>query len=186
MATSCQVCTHESRAAIEQAILNAKPKAKIARDFGYFYMSKGRQVPNTNAIKRHADRCMKGAYERAHANREKKSGEAIVSRLDMLDAEVDKVIAAVHEGTVVMVGDVPLLDDEGRQVKRHDWRLLLSAVAQGRANAELQAKLAGKVEGDPADLDAIRGHLGNPVARRLLAQLEELAAAQADQTIQGN
>lgn len=179
-AKRCQVCTHPSRLAIEQAILNAKPKSAIARDFGFTYTrsSDGATMPNHKAIARHAGRCMANAYERAVANQENKSGEQIVKRLEQLDEEVDRVIEAARKGFPVMVGDVPLLDDEGRQVMRHDWRLLLAAVREGRANAELVAKLAGKVEGDAGDLEAARRHLESPEARRLLQELERLQAAE--------
>lgn len=174
----CRVCHHPSRLAIEQAILNAKPKSGIARDFGFVYTrgSDGKEMPDHKVIQRHSDRCMAGAYERAVQNQETKSGEQIVKRLEQLDEEVDRVIDAARKGFPILVGDIPLLDDDGRQVLRHDWRLLLAAVREGRANAELTAKLSGRVEGEPEDLDKAREHLQSPEARKLLQQLERLAA----------
>jgi hypothetical protein len=61
---------------------------------------------------------------------------------------------------------------------RYDNRLLLAAISQARANVELIAKLAGKVEADPTDTESVRQHLRSPEARRLLARLDELAAQQ--------
>lgn len=175
----CPVCSHDSRAAIEQAILNGKPRAQVALTFGITYTrgSDGKKVGNASTITRHLKH-MGDAFQKAMDERDLASGEAMAARLRVLEDEVDRVIRRANEGTVVMVGDVPLLDDEGRQIMRYDNRLLLSAVAQARANVELIAKLAGKVENDPTDLDATRHHLRSPEARRLLARLEELAAVE--------
>lgn len=175
---NCRVCHHESRAAIEQAILNAKPKSKIARDFGFTYTRRRDEkiIPDHKVISHHADVCMAGAYERAHADREKASGEAILTRLRSLDDQVDAVLDAARKGDPVVVGDVPLLNEDGTQVVRYDWRLVLAAVREGRANAELAAKLSGRLENDPQDPERIREALADPEARRLLAQLEETLA----------
>lgn len=179
---TCQVCVHESRLAIEQAILNGKPKAAIARTFGFTYTRSkdGKVMPDHKVIARHADRCMAGAYQKAVEERENQSGVAIAARLAYLDEQVDLVITKAREGRPVMVGDVPLLNDDGTEMKAYDWRLLLAAVREGRSNAELVAKLSGRVEHDAEDLDAIRRHLDTPEARKLLARLEELAATQQD------
>lgn len=180
MSARCPVCSHESRAAIEQAILNGKPKATVARTFGFTYTrgADGKVMGNHKVIQKHLDACMGEAFQKALEDRELASGEAMATRLRVLEAEVDKVIERANEGSVVMVGDVPLLDDEGRQVRTYDNRLILAAVREARANVELVAKLAGKVETDPEDLEATRMHLRSPEARRLLARLEELAATQ--------
>lgn len=182
MARQCAVCGHDSRSAIEQAILNGKAMSQVARTFGFTYTRSkdGATVPDHKIVQRHRDQCMPDAYQRSVADRDAETGTAIAARLRRLDDEVDKVIQSANEGQPIMVGDIPLLDDEGRQVMRHDWRLLLAAVREGRANAELLAKLAGKVEGENTDLDAIRAHLSNPKARKMLADLEALAAEQQD------
>lgn len=176
----CPVCSHDSRAAIEQAILNGKPHAQIAKTFGFTYVrgSDDKVMGNHKVIKNHLDH-MGEDFQKAMEDRDLASGEALAARLRVLEAEVDKVIARANEGQVVMVGDVPLLDDEGRQVIRYDNRLILAAIAQARANVELIAKLAGKVEADPTDTEATRQHLRSPEARRLLARLDELAAQEA-------
>lgn len=178
MARPCAVCVHPSRSAIEQAILNGKTATGIARDFGFTYTRSKDQVevPDHRIVTRHRDDHMGRAYQTAMEEREVQSGVAIAKRLEHLDDQVDTVIKAALEGEVVIVGDAPLLDGDGRAVRRHDWRLLLAAVGHGRANAELLAKLAGKVEQDPQDLDAIRRHLESPEARKLLARLEAMAA----------
>lgn len=183
MARQCAVCGHDSRAAIEQAILNGKAMSQVARTFGFLYRrgKDGEMVGDHKIIQRHRDQCMPDAYQRAMADRDNETGTAIAARLRRLDEEVDKVIEDANRGKPVLVGDIPLLDDDGRQVVAHDWRLLLAAVREGRANAELLAKLSGKVEGENTDLDAIRAHLADPKARRLLAELEALAAETQDQ-----
>lgn len=175
----CPVCSHPSRAAIEQAILNGKPKAQVARTFGFTYTrgSDGAQVPDHKKITVHLEH-MGDAFKASVEARDLASGEAMATRLRVLEAEVDKVIERANTGEPVMVGDVPLLNDDGRPVMRYDNRLLLAAIAQARANVELIAKLAGKVEADPTDTEAVRMHLRSPEARRLLARLDELAAAQ--------
>ena len=173
----CPVCSHDSRAAIEQAILNGKPKTQVALTFGFTYTraKDGKVMGNHKVITNHLDH-MGEAFRKAMDDRDLASGEAMAARLRVLEAEVDKVLERANAGQPVLVGDVPLLDDEGRQVMRYDNRLVLAAVAQARANVELMAKLAGKVENDPEDLDAVRAHLQSPKARRLLAELEALAA----------
>jgi len=179
----CPVCSHDSRAAIEQAILNQKPHAQIAKTFGFTYTRSkdGKVMGNHKVIANHLDH-MGEAFREALDAREMASGEAMATRLRVLEAEVDKVLERANEGEVVMVGDVPLLDEEGRQVRRYDNRLILAAIREARGNVELLAKLAGKVENDPEDLDTVRAHLRSPEARRLLARLDELQAeADAEQ-----
>lgn len=182
MSARCPVCSHESRAAIEQAILNGKPKAQIAKTFGFTYIrSKDqREMGNHKTIQNHLDRCMGEAFKASLEGREMASGEAMATRLRVLEAEVDKVLARANEGQPILVGDVPLLDDDGKPLMRYDNRLILAAVREARGNVELLAKLAGKVETDPEDLDATRAHLRSPEARRLLARLDELAAQVQD------
>lgn len=161
--------------------MNGKPAATIAKTFGFTYTrsSDGREVGNHKPIQRHLDKCMGEAFKASIEAREMASGEAMATRLRALEAEVDKVLERANRGTPVLVGDVPLLDDEGRQVLVYDNRLVLAAIREARGNVELLAKLAGKVENDPEDLGALRAHLQSPEARRLLARLEAMAAEQA-------
>lgn len=176
----CPVCSHESRAAIEQALMNGKPKATVAKTFGFTYIrsSDGREIGNHKALQKHVDKCMGEAFQKALADKELASGEAMVTRLRNLEAQVDKVIERANEGRVLMVAGVPLLDDEGKQITVYDDRILLAAVREARANVDLLARLAGKVEGEPADLDTVRRHLTDPRARKALAELEAIAAEQ--------
>lgn len=175
----CPVCSHDSRAAIEQAILNGKPKAQVALTFGFTYVrgSDQKVMGNHKVITNHLEH-MGEAFQKAMEDRDLASGEAMATRLRTLEAEVDKVIARANEGKPLLVGDVPLLDDEGKPIMVYDNRLILAAVSQARANVELIAKLAGKVEADPTDTEAVRQHLRSPEARRLLARLDELSAQQ--------
>jgi len=173
----CRVCSHDSRAAIEQAILNNKPKAQIALTFGFTYTRRkdNKVMGDHKVIANHIDH-MGEAFRAAMDDRDMASGEALAARMRALDAEVDKVIERANDGMPVMVADVPLLNDDGTPVMRYDNRLLLAAVREGRANIEMLAKLAGKVEAEPEDLDLVRAHLQNPKARALLAALEELTS----------
>lgn len=178
MAGRCTVCAHDSRAAIEQALMNGKPKSAVARQFGFTYTRKsdGKVMGDHKIMERHADKCMGEAFRKAIEDRELASGEAMLARLRRLEAEVDTVIERAQKGDPIMSGDIPLLDDDGQIMYRHNDRVLLAAVREARANVELMAKLAGKVEGEPVDLDQVRAHLQTPEARRLIAQLEELQA----------
>jgi hypothetical protein len=191
MAKPCTVCNHPSRLAIEQAILNGKTLSAVATSFGFVYVSKRgtpdeTEKPDHKIIQRHRDNCMAHAYATAMAEREQESGAAIAARLRYLDEQVDTVIQATLKGEPIMVGDVALLHDDGTMVMRHDFRLLLRAVGEGRRNMDLLARLAGKTDTDPADLDAIRAHLESPRARALLAELERLAMEEADRTPTGD
>lgn len=185
MAKPCPVCIHPSRAAIEQAILNRKSSSGIARDFGFTYTrgSDGETMPDHKPIARHRDQCMPQAFATAVREGEVESGTAIAERLKMLDAQVDLVIEKAKQGRPVMVGDVPLLDDAtGEILKSYDWRLLLAAVREGRANAELFIKMSGRADMTPEDLGGLRQHLETPEGRKLLAELEALAMKQDDQS----
>lgn len=177
----CRVCTHDSRPAIEQAILNGKAHAAVAKTFGFTYTRSkdGKVLGDHKVIANHIDH-MGDAFRKAMDERDLASGEALALRLRNLEAEVDKVLERANEGRPVMVGDTPLLDDEGRTVMVYDNRVILAAVAQARANVEMMAKLAGKIETDPEDLDTVRKHLTSPKARRLLAELEALAAQESE------
>lgn len=181
MSARCRVCSHESRAAIEQALMNGKPKATVAKMFGFTYTRRKDQavVGDHKVLENHLNRCMGEAYQKALEDRELASGEAMITRIRALEAQVDLVIERANKGEEVTNNGVPLLEQDGSPKVRYDNRLILNAVAQGRANIELMAKLAGKTEGETGDLDEVRRHLTSPEARRLLAKLDELAATRA-------
>lgn len=182
MAKPCPVCIHESRSAIEQAILNGKAASAIAKTFGFTYTTRktGNEVGNHKVITNHRDNHMPGAYQAAMEDREKRSGNAMAARLEYLDDQVDHAIREARKGVPIVVGDVALLDDDGRPVMQYDLRLLLAAVREARGNVELMAKLAGAIpEGKSDELDLMRKRLETPEGRKLLAQIAELDA-QAD------
>jgi hypothetical protein len=78
MSARCPVCSHASRAAIEQAILNGKPKAQVAKTFGFTYTrSKDNAVVgNHKVIANHLDH-MGEAFRETMEGRELASGEAM-------------------------------------------------------------------------------------------------------------
>lgn len=177
MPLPCAVCAHDSRAAIEQAILNGKPATTVARTFGLTYQGKNGETPNHKVVTNHRDRHMPVSYQQAMKDRETQAGNAMAARMRYLDEQVDVVIQRAAKGTPVIVGDAPLLDDEGRQVLTYDNRLLLAAIREARGNVELTAKLAGAIpEGKAEELDRMRDLLKSPQARRLMAQLDALDA----------
>lgn len=177
MARPCPVCIHDSRMAIEQAILNGKSASQVARQFGFMYESKTGPKPNHKQITNHRDNHMPEAYQASVKDREAASGNAMAARLRYLDEQVDTVIGRAAKGEVIMVGDVPLLDDDGRPVLRYNDRLLLAAIREARGNVELTAKLAGAIpEGKSEELDRMRDLLKSPEARKLLAKLDALDA----------
>jgi len=180
----CRVCTHDSRAAIEQAILNQKPHAQIALTFGITYRQggpDGKLKGNNKAIARHVAH-MGETFQKAVQERDLASADAMVARLRALEEHVDTVLEHALKGDPIMVEGVAILHHvTGEPLVRYDDRLILRAVSEGRKNVALLAQLAGKVETGPEGLELLRAHLDTPEGRRLLAQLDELAAIQAEQ-----
>lgn len=189
MARPCRICTHDSRAAIEQAILNGKTASGIARDFGFTYTIRtgeqaGTLKPDHRIVTRHRDDHMGQAYTKAMEARELESGDAIVTRLRFLDEQVDTVITRCQEGLPLTVEGVPLLKDDGTVERMHDNRLLLAAVREARGNAELALKLSGRTETDPTELEKLRTGIKDPKVRKLLLEAEA-ALAEAEAAAQG-
>lgn len=185
MARPCAICIHDSRAAIEQAILSRKPASQIARNFGFTYTRRsgpkaGQKTPDHRIVTRHRDEHMGKAYQTAVAESEAQSGVAMVNRLKMLDEAVDFVMEKAREGVVLEVEGVPLLDDDGQPLRKQDLRLMLAAVRESRANIDTGLKLSGRTEHDPQTMERIRAQLQDPEARRLLAELDaHMARAEA-------
>lgn len=175
----CQICQHDSRLAIDQAILNGKGVRAIARDF-----SIGSGKPGTDSFKpdhkkvtRHIERCMGEAYQKAKDADLEASGLALVNRMKMLDEVADEVIARHREGIPLVDAEgIPVLDPEtGHVVRQYKDSTLLGAIREARRNTEMRAKLAGAVVDGPGDLlDRNRAALASPEARRLLAELDAL------------
>ena len=191
--SKCTVCHHESRAAIDQAIVNGKPLKGIALTFGFTYtrQADGVEIGDHKIIGRHRDRCMPEAYQAAIQSTRTEAGQAIATRIQYLETQVNVAITDALKGRLVMAGDTPMLDANGEPMRERstgDLRVLLHAVAQGRANTELLAKLAGAVpDADQDAMDRARAAIGNPDARRLLAQLDQaLADAEAPEARSGD
>lgn len=178
MALPCPICIHESRPAIEQAILNDKPKTQIAKTFGFTYVAKksGNVLGDHKVISRHLPH-MKGAYEKAMESRELQSGLALSARLETLEQNVTRVLEDAWKGEPVMAGDVPLLNDDGTPMLRFNYRLVLAAVSQARQNVALMAALQGAIpDGKGEEMAELRKRLDNPEGRKLLAALDALDA----------
>lgn len=183
----CPVCEHPSVLAINQAILNGRPYRRIATDFKIGSERSGTFKPDHKKVSRHAEGCLATSYQKVQETNLTAQGAALHARLQALDAEVDFAIQHAREGELVMVGDVPLLDDDGTHVYRltiSHLRVLLGAVREGRQNAALAAKLAGAMpDEDLSALEAARAGMEDPAVRRLVQQMEELLAARESQDL---
>ena len=184
----CPVCKHESRAAIDQALVNGKSARTLAAQFGFSYTVRtgphaGDVVPNHKPIANHRDRCLGEAWVAATKATKESAGRAIADRLNYLDLAVTEVLEEAREGHIVMEGDSPMLQADGSPVRRKDHRMMLSAIREGRANAEMMAKLSGAVpDGDEAAMEKARAAIQDPRVRNLLAEAEAMLAAD-DQTL---
>lgn len=185
MATNprCRVCQHPDRAAIENAILAGKPKNAIARTFGLGYTSKktGKFEPDHKLVTRHVNGCMPDAYQAAMEESKTAHGVAIATRLRHLDDVVDEVLEETRKGYPVTSSDgTPLLNPDGSPVVRRDSRVILAAVKEARANAEMLARLSGAAPEDADDAaNAARAAVQDPEVRRLLTQVEEHLAKES-------
>lgn len=179
----CPICEHASVSAINAAILNQKSYRRIAEDFKIGSTASGTFKPDHKKVIRHAEKCMATSYQQIQQESLSSQGRAIQERMKHLDDQVDVAIADALEGEPVMMGDTPLLNDDGtvqRIRTTAHLRVLLAAVREGRHNAALIAKLAGALpDEDEAALEAARAGLDNPEVRRLVQQVEEILAAAA-------
>ena len=177
---TCAVCEHESVSAINAAILNRKSYRSIAVNFRIGSNRSGTFRPDHKKVLRHAEKCMAASFEAVQEANLNVQGRAIQERLKHLEDQVDVAIADALKGEPVMVGDVPMLDDEGKPlyVRRvGHLRVLLAAVREGRHNQELVAKLAGAMpDEDTEALEASRKSLEDPEVRKLVQQVEALLA----------
>lgn len=173
----CQVCEHPSVLGVNQAILNGKSYRAIARDFKIGSERSGTFRPDHKKVIRHAEECMATSYQKVQEANLTAQGEALVARMKELDGHVDTVLAEALEGEPIMVGDVPLLQDDGSPMTRRNLRVILAAVREGRHNTALRAKLAGAMPDEDADaLEQARKGLEDPEVRRLVQQMEERLA----------
>lgn len=177
MGSRCSVCQHPSVLGINQAILNGKSYRAIARDFKVGSERSGTFKPDHKKVIAHAEGCMATSYQKVQEANLTAQGEALVARMKELDEHVDTVLREALEGDPVMVGDVPLLKDDGSPVTRRQLRVILAAVREGRHNTALRAKLAGAMpEEDQDALEKARQGLEDPEVRRLVQQMEERLA----------
>lgn len=184
MPARCRVCTHPDAESIDQAILNGRSLKKLALDFGFSYTDgrTGDKVGDHKTLIRHRDKCMVEDVALAIQAKKVDHGVAITKRLDEMDKVVDLVITDAKAGRVVMVGDAPMLEDDGTERRERgtsELRVLLTAVSQARGNAELRAKLMGAIESDDSDeVEKIRRAQEDPEIRKALAELDERLANQ--------
>lgn len=176
----CQVCEHPSVFGINNAILNGKSYRALARDFKIGSEASGKFVPDHKKVIRHAENCMATSFQKVQDDNLTAQGAAIQNRLQQLDEHVDTAIQDALEGEPVMLGDTPMLKDDGSPMmirRTAHLRVLLAAVREGRHNAELKAKLAGAMpEEDGSAADAARKGLEDPEVRKLMQQMEERMA----------
>lgn len=172
----CPVCLHPSVLGINSAILNGKPYRAIARDFKIGSERSGKFTPDHKKVSRHAEGCMETSYQKVQESNLTAQGEAIQARMKYLDEQVDTAIQDALAGEPIMVGDAPLLNDDGTPQMRRTIshvRALLAAVREGRHNQALIAKLAGAMpEEDQGALESARKGLEDPAVRRLIQQME--------------
>jgi len=176
----CPVCEHPSVLGVNQAILNGKSFRAIARDFKVGSERSGQFRPDHKKIIRHAERCLTTSFQKVQETNLTAQGQAIQARLKFLEEQVDTAIEDARQGELVMVGDTPMLDDEGKPVYRRSIshiRALLAAVREGRQNQALVAKLAGALpEEDQDALEKARLGLEDPEVRRYVQMMEERLA----------
>ncbi len=180
----CQVCQHPSVLGINQAILNGKSYLSLARDYKIGSTASGDFKPDHKKVTRHAEGCLKTSYQQVTDQNLSQQGQALTARMKFLDEQVETAIKDALEGEVLMVGDTPMLEDDGSPKRVRTWRdtrTLLAAVREGRQNVVVVAKLAGAMPDDDMDaLEQVREGLLDPEVRRLTQELEErLAANQA-------
>lgn len=182
----CSVCQHPSVLGINQAILNGKAYRAIARDWKIGSERSGTFHPDHKKVIRHAEDCLATSFQKVQETNLTAQGEALQARLRYLDEQVDTAITDALKGELVMVGDTPMLDDDGKPVERRSIahiRALLGAVREGRHNAALMAKLSGAMpDEDQEALEKARQGLEDPESRRLIQELEErLASLETEQ-----
>jgi hypothetical protein len=180
----CPVCEHPSVLGINAAILNGKSYRAISRDFRIGSERSGKFTPDHKKVMRHAEGCMETSYQQVQKAKLEGQGEAIHARMKELEEHVNTVLADALEGRIVMVGDAPMLNEDGSPLRERttsDLRVIIAAVREARHNQALVAKLAGALpEGDEGEMDDLRKLLEMPEARALVAKLEGMLAAKAD------
>jgi hypothetical protein len=178
----CQVCSHDSRLAIDQAILNGKSLNSIARQFGIGSHRGETFRPDHKIVGRHRDNHLGEAYAKARDADLEASGLALVNRMKQLDEDADAILARCREGEVITDGEgLPVLDPKtGQYLRRFADRTFLAAIREARRNVEMRARLAGALpEGTDEDaLAKARAALNSPKARKALADLEAALAAE--------
>lgn len=176
----CPVCEHPSVLGINQAILNGKSFRSIAEHYRIGSERSGTFRPDHKKVSRHAERCLATSFQQIQKDSLEAQGAAMMARLKYLDEQVDTAITDALRGEIVMVGDAPMLDDDGNPVERRSIshvRALLAAVREGRHNVALVAKLAGALPDEDADaLERARKGLEDPEVRKLMQKVEELLA----------
>jgi hypothetical protein len=176
----CQVCQHPSVLGINTAITNGKSYRAISRDYHIGSEASGTFKPDHQKVKRHAERCLATSFQEIQKTSMEVQGAAIHVRLKELEAHVDKVIQDAQEGDIVMVGDTPLLDEEGHPRTHRTTshlRVILGAVRESRQTQALIAKLAGAMpDEDTEGAEAAREGLKDPKVRALVQEMEKRLA----------
>lgn len=175
----CQVCSHPSRLAIDQALLNGKGLRVIARDFGIGSGEYGTDTfkADHKKVDRHRHTCMGESYRAAKDAELVGAGKALIDRMATLNEAVMEVLERSRAGVPVTDEHGVVLLPSGEPVLVYPERVILGAVAEARRNVETEAKLAGALpEGDEDAATKARAALANPAVRKALADVDAAMA----------
>ena len=119
MPRTCTICTHESRADIDQALVERHPFRHIAAQFNV----------STSALVRHSDDHLPASLLKAQAAREATQADALLAQVVDLR---DKALGILEKAEA-----------------SEDLRAAVSAIREARGCVELLARLAGELKDAP-------------------------------------
>lgn len=170
----CQVCEHESRQAIEQALVNGKSARGISRQF---YIGSGGTDPATfkpdhSKVTKHRDRCMAATFQAATTEARVEAGSALIARVAEADQAIDEVLARARRGEAMFDPEgMPMIDMlTGQQVRHYRESTILAAVDRMVKVTDLRARLAGAIPDEDRDaIEQARAALDSPASRAAAA-----------------
>lgn len=164
---TCTVCRHDERLVIEQMLVNGKSHQSIADRFGV----------SRSAVQRHGAKCVPDVIAQAKQAEAELRGLRIVDRVRRFDQYVDEVIERARNPEPVV--EVLANGETVTHPVPPNDRIILQAIKEGRANAELVAKMLGDLP--PEDgADKARKALLDPETARMVAEVEERISGGSD------